>query len=744
MSVDRKAKNAINDRTKNTLRGRTPKAVLLALLLIWSGTVVSTLRSGQFAAPLIVLAIGITWISIIHFVRNASARHEYHSQLVLEKIRASDRTETITQERLARIAELAELNHLRGRRIEPIIRDTAGTAGKAAPRIRDIQNKLSIVRSAELATATTTQTIEQAKPQSVQKAPAFPSVSINYDGVPHNSQITALVIADEFTVSALSAEWDQVLPTPDNWREVLESRPFDLLFVESAWDGNGGAWRYHLTGQTAPRPAFKEFVAAVRARGIPTVFWNKEDPPHYKDFLETAKLFDRVYTTESAKIPSYVDDLGHNRVSVLAFAAAPHMHNPARLKGIDRDLPSVFGGTYFRHKYPERREQMDYLLPAAAKYGLDVYSRQYGKDLNYQFPDSVNQHVRGPLSYGQMLGAYHAYKVVLNVNSVPQSETMCSRRIFEATACGAAVVSPYTAAIDNFFKNGEISTVVGPDDSSPHVRALIRSDQHRQRKVHLAQREIWENHTYLHRVNTVLDDLHLPRVTTLKSVSVIVTTIRPEQLENIFLNVSQQSYGDIELVLLTHGFAISNSKLLELRTQYPISSVRYLSADSSYTLGRNLNTLIDAASGDFIVRMDDDDWYGPNYVRDLVNAARFSGADLVGKAATYIYFEGMNSTVLTYESHEHKFGEFVRGATFAGMRDVFVENPFEELHRSEDSTFLKSLLHAGGKIYSADRFNFIVRRASDKKNHTWTIDDIDLFSTGKMEFVGDGREHVEL
>ena len=213
------------------------------------------------------------------------------------------------------------------------------------------------------------------------------------------------VVLDEFSLSAFGYEWDQVEVAPSTWRTLLEEQPVDLLFVESAWHGNHDAWQFHLTGPSAPRPAFVELVQWCRAHGIPTVFWNKEDPAHYADFLDSARLFDHVFTTDSTRIEQYRRDLGHERVDVLPFAAQQSIHNPVRPATGHQGRDIAFAGTYFAHKYPERREQLDLLLGAAVAVsprmdtGLEIFSRYHAGDARYQFPAPWDARVVGSLSY---------------------------------------------------------------------------------------------------------------------------------------------------------------------------------------------------------------------------------------------------------------------------------------------------------------------------------------------------------
>jgi len=134
-------------------------------------------------------------------------------------------------------------------------------------------------------------------------------------------------IMDEFSLSAWGPEFNLVPVTPGATEEELSN--LDFFFVESAWNGNDGHWQYQLTGPNSPSAELTRVVDACKKIGVPTFFWNKEDPPHYDDFLNTARLFDVVATTDSNLLPQYAAALGHENVMVLPFAAQPAVHNPA-------------------------------------------------------------------------------------------------------------------------------------------------------------------------------------------------------------------------------------------------------------------------------------------------------------------------------------------------------------------------------------------------------------------------------
>jgi spore maturation protein CgeB len=560
------------------------------------------------------------------------------------------------------------------------------------------------------------------------------------NGPVNRPDLKVAVILDDFSRMAFRYEWDQIEFGLKDWPEIFAEKRPDLLFCESAWYGNQGRWRYQMTGTNAPKEPLRDLVAWCRQEGIPTVFWNKEDPPNFDFFIETAKLFDYVFTCDGDMLPKYREILGHDRVDVLQFAAQPRVHNPIQQRqGRLHDV--VFAGMYFRDKHPERREQMETVLDPIRELGLHIFARNGEVDEKYAWPEKYRPHIVGELPYDQMLAAYRMYKVFLNVNSVLDSPTMCARRVFELSACSTPVVSGWSRAIEETF--GDLVPIARePVESYNQVLHLINSPELRARMGHLAMREVFDKHLFSHRVDQILQDLGHQVTPRTQSISVVLPTNRASQIEHAISSVARQIHRPLQLIMVLHGLDIDPVVVADKARMAGITDVTVLPADASLSLGACMNLGIAAAEGDLIAKMDDDNLYGDHYLSDLVRAFDYTDAELVGKGAHYAYFEGINTTMLRLPGLEHRYSFLVQGGTFLGKADMFRSYGFADITRGEDTELVRRLKADSVKIYSADRFNFVYWRSADASMHTWQADHIKLTRNAQFSFVGRPDAHV--
>ncbi len=544
--------------------------------------------------------------------------------------------------------------------------------------------------------------------------PLFPIPETKVDG----PRVAAIL--DTFTEHSLRYEVDLLLLSRENWRAEIGSDRPKLLLVESAWMGNEGEWRNRIVGsENLEDNQLRELLQYCRTTGIPTAFWNKEDPPHFDEFIGAASEFDFVFTTDADCVPLYREALGHDRVYVLQFAAQPKLHNPAREEGWP-SYPVCFAGSWVQHKYPERAEALQYLLDPSLPLGLHIFDRNLEQEIdlgpNFRFPDQYNEAIRGTLSYREMLTAYRCYDVMLNVNTVAESPTMFSRRVLESLACGTPVVSSESVGMRRML--GEhVRVTRSREDTVGHLVDLLGDEDARAREGHLAYRYVHENHTYRHRMDEVFLRAGLePPGTEQPSVSVLMPTMRPGNVARCVENFKKQSYSRKELILILNNAEFDLDAVR--RDTESIPNVQVLYVDGQTTIGDCLNRGVEAASGRYIAKMDDDDHYGERYLSDSILAASFSDAEIVGKGLFFVYFEAGDVTALFEWTSEHTFMSFVTGGTLLVQTDVAKDILFDSVSLREDTNFQRSAVRAGCRIYSADRFNYIRVRNRGLSGHS--------------------------
>lgn len=204
------------------------------------------------------------------------------------------------------------------------------------------------------------------------------------------------------------------------------------------------------------------------------------------------------------------------------------------------------------------------------------------------------------------------------------------------------------------------------------------------------------------------------RVAAYPSVSVLLPTRRPEQLEFALRQVARQRGADLELVLATHGFEADPGLVREVLGDRPHT---LLPMPAETVFGDVLRAATDAAAGDVVVKMDDDDWYGPDVIADLLLARQYSGAELVGMPAEFVYLEPIRTTVRRNGASEN-FGAVVAGGTMTIDRALLrAVGGFRSVPRHVDARLLEDVRAAGGSVFRTQGLGYVLRRTAG--GHTW-------------------------
>ncbi len=451
-----------------------------------------------------------------------------------------------------------------------------------------------------------------------------------------NRNCRIVAIMDEFTRGCFEPEATLLHLSPEDVVAQLEAFQPQLFFIESAWKGVNDSWKMKVSNRAA------ELILAIawcRLHQVPVIFWNKEDPVHFSTFLPVAAAADFVFTTDVDCVPRYKAALGHQQVSLLPFAAQTQQHNPLEL--FDRKDAFNFAGSYYL-RYPERQRDFAALIDTVKQFRpVDIYDRNHeNPHPHYQFPEQYRPMILGSLPFDQIDKAYKGYRFGINMNTIKQSQTMFARRVFELLASNTVVVSNYSRGVRTLF--GDL--VICSDDAGQLQQRLstVCSTELQYRKFRLqGLRKVMQQHTYRHRLTQICQLVFgLAPAGMQQSVAVIAAVKSSAEATAVYQMFIRQTYPNKKL------FCVAPP---ELHQTMP---------DNQVQLFNTTEQLIQAVSNqfDYCAFYAVEDYYGPDYLQDLILSTAYIAGAGVGKAT---YYQGLTGDLCNDGSQYRQVSELM-------------------------------------------------------------------------------------
>ena len=322
---------------------------------------------------------------------------------------------------------------------------------------------------------------------------------------------------------------------------------------------------------------------------------------------------------------------------------------------------------------------------------------------NYRWPDEYLPAVHGALPYAQMLEAYKRYKVFLNINSVRNSPTMFSRRVFELLACGTPVISSYSEGIAELL--GPDLVLMSDDEQTTRelIERVLNDAEYRERLALCGQRKVFSEHTYGNRLQFMLDTIGLrrsavgrPPITMIAAVSSVAELAAAHEI------FRRQKYEHKRLIICANSSTATESVD---RITGGASDVRVLTLDDA-PWGRMFQEVVRNCDEGFVAALNPAHSYGPHYLTDYANATLYVTEPAIGKATFYETRAGADATVAQPGNEYRVVGAVnpwtlclsrARAAQAAKKLDA-AQTPDEWWNRT-----MRDLERA----YSTDRFNYV-------------------------------------
>ena len=482
------------------------------------------------------------------------------------------------------------------------------------------------------------------------------------------------IVADEFLFAAFKDAAEFVFITPDNWKEV--SKETDFLLMVSAWRGLNEEWRGAAQEGSQIRNLIYEIIEEYKNQNKVTVFYSKEDPPNYDNFLGIAKKCDYIFTTCAEVVEKYRNDCNNDNIGVLCFGINPLYHNPVGMKNPYKREGAIFSGSWMT-KYPDRLTDMKMLFNGVIEGGNDlkIIDRNYNytKSEIYRYPQEYWKYVSPAIDHTLLQKVHKLYNWALNINTVTTSMTMFANRGYELQAAGNILISNYSVGVNN--KLPMVYTVTDKAEIGLIMNSF--SDEEVYKRQIDSIRSVMTDETAFDRVGQIIENIGFEKNKNQRTVLVVADVINDDITEMF----ERQSYQFKTLIC-------QDEFTEELKSEYDMIAF-------------------------FNSKMD----YDMFYLEDMINGFKYTDSSYITKDA---YFDGKNLV----EGKEHDYVSVIKNkyATVFWSSDF----TFEQLKKLKDNTEIDN-------GYSIDHFNFNIQKSKVEKKQAYKLSVIvPVYNNGKQ------------
>lgn len=204
----------------------------------------------------------------------------------------------------------------------------------------------------------------------------------------------------------------------------------------------------------------------------------------------------------------------------------------------------------------------------------------------------------------------------------------------------------------------------------------------------------------------------------------IVITDRAKSLSWALNNFYRQTYVDKKLLIVENGEAIGACERQGVKADRVITSEHQVSAARN----AGIYDIVDNGGG-WVTMMDDDDYYGPNYLQELAVWLQSGVADIYGKHRHFIAYGG-NGMYLYNVKNALRPTRFVHGPTLAFRAEEALR--YNLMDSGEEVEWGLRMTRLGFKIFATTIHNYLYLRKSDAEQHTWQANQLYIHRTSRM------------
>jgi spore maturation protein CgeB len=253
----------------------------------------------------------------------------------------------------------------------------------------------------------------------------------------------------------------------------------------------------------AQAPLSSKVLEKCKEKGIITVHWFMEDINRFSTWKQIAKYYDYFFVIQKDYAIDRIKDAGGKRVHYLPLACDPDIHVSMDLSPEER---AEFGSqiSFVGAGYNNRR----YVF---SKYAMDDF-KIWGTEWPDVLPFSQMVQRKGArISVNEYIKIFNASEINLNLhsshekNGIDPTGDFVNPRTFELASCKAFQLVDKRSLLSEHFAADEIATFETESELKDRIQFFLESPEERTSYIEKSYRRVIEEHTYEHRVRTMLE-----------------------------------------------------------------------------------------------------------------------------------------------------------------------------------------------------------------------------------------------
>ncbi len=199
--------------------------------------------------------------------------------------------------------------------------------------------------------------------------------------------------------------------------------------------------------------------------------------------------------------------------------------------------------------------------------------------------------------------------------------------------------------------------------------------------------------------------------TTTPKISIITTAYNIDSyIGRCVQSLLEQTYRNIEIVLVDDCSTDGSKDIIGHYAALNSDRLRIITHKTNMGAGQARRTGIEAATGDYVITVDGDDWLSPDFIEALARNAIETGADIVSGGITVVYpdgYEEVKRFPVKCSTGMQKFTDYANGRIIflnnkLVRRSMYDTVPYSTRRYCEDTPVILSLLYYANRVSYVD------------------------------------------